>query len=79
MSFFLLLRQYFVSFVAANGDVFLQSPSLALDQVIELMDTLAPSLDATNATEAPPKVGDLCCAKFDEDQKWYRAVVVEGG
>ena len=64
--------------MGSNGDVFLQSPSAALTQVIDLMESLAPSLDAAEAAEAPPKLGDLCCAKYNEDQRWYRAVVVVG-
>ena len=67
-----------MSYVASNGDVFLQSPSAALTRVIDLMESLAPSLDAAQTAEAPPRIGDLCCAKYEEDQRWYRAIVVVG-
>ena len=67
-----------MSYVSPDGYVFLQAPSKALDKVRELMESLAPSLDAATAAEAPPNIGDLCCAKFQRDQKWYRAIVEDG-
>jgi len=62
--------RYHVSFVAASGDVFLQCLDNACEEISQLL------VASTSTTAITPQTGDLCCAQFEEDGQWYRAIAM---
>uniref|UniRef100_A0A8C5Q4P6 Tudor domain containing 1 n=1 Tax=Leptobrachium leishanense TaxID=445787 RepID=A0A8C5Q4P6_9ANUR len=85
------LAQTFNIIAVSVGDVFnaaitdIQSPEdffcqqlQNAKQLAELMDTMSKHCKGKVASPGfAPGVGDMCCAQFTEDNRWYRASIVK--
>ncbi|KAJ7388565.1 hypothetical protein OS493_036932 [Desmophyllum pertusum] len=73
------IEEVFVSYVTASGDFYIQlSKTLSELATIEtLVSEIYDPLGPTTETMEVCFVDSLCCAKFSEDFKWYRAHVTK--
>ncbi|XP_013386809.1 uncharacterized protein LOC106156225 isoform X2 [Lingula anatina] len=69
-------REVFVSFVSSPSQFWIQFKEQQ-DQLDHLMEQLSEQYSDDTPAVASQSTGMPCVAKFEEDQAWYRAVILE--